>query len=128
MGPAGKKGAGANRIGAAALKVGAGRRGAAVGSPGERSLGVACTRGADAGRSGGRDRPGVRGGEDRTSTTSPAHNPRRGSGAGQCGPLLLAPGHPAGFPRPPCAGPGAQESTTLATALPLVPCSAGREG
>ncbi|MGH0172014.1 UNVERIFIED_CONTAM: hypothetical protein FKN15_073446 [Acipenser sinensis] len=65
MGPAGKKGAGANRIGAAALKVGAGRRGAAVGSPGERSLGVACTRGADAGRTGGRDRPGARGGEDR---------------------------------------------------------------
>ncbi|MGH0122783.1 UNVERIFIED_CONTAM: hypothetical protein FKN15_057497 [Acipenser sinensis] len=71
------------------LQKGAGRRGTAVGSPGERSPGVTCTRGADARRTGGRDRPGARGGEDRTSITAPAHNPRRGSGAGQCGPLLL---------------------------------------
>ncbi|MGH0178774.1 UNVERIFIED_CONTAM: hypothetical protein FKN15_018126 [Acipenser sinensis] len=89
MGSAGKKGAGANRIGAAAPKVGAGRRGAAVGSPGERSPGIACTGGA---ATGGRDRPGARGGEHHTSTTAPAHNPGRGSGAGQCGPLPLAPG------------------------------------
>ncbi|MGH0158544.1 UNVERIFIED_CONTAM: hypothetical protein FKN15_035631 [Acipenser sinensis] len=61
---------------------------------------------------------------EEVSTTAPAHNPGRGSSAGQCGPLPLAPGHPAGLPRPPCAGPGAQESATLATALPLVPCSA----
>ncbi|MGH0153293.1 UNVERIFIED_CONTAM: hypothetical protein FKN15_024428 [Acipenser sinensis] len=39
-------------------------------------------------------------------------------------PSTFAPGHPAGLPRPPCAGPGAQESAALATALPLVPCSA----
>ncbi|MGH0117512.1 UNVERIFIED_CONTAM: hypothetical protein FKN15_038032 [Acipenser sinensis] len=124
MGSAGKKGAGANRIGAATPKVGAGRRGVAVGSPGERSPGIACTGGAATGRTGGRDRPGARGGEHHTSTTAPAHNPGRGSGAGQCGPLPLAPGHPAGLPRPPCAWPGAQESAPPATALPLVPYSA----
>ncbi|MGH0175744.1 UNVERIFIED_CONTAM: hypothetical protein FKN15_000223 [Acipenser sinensis] len=91
--------------------------------PGERSPGVACT-GGSARRTGGRDRPGTRGGEHHTSTTAPDHNPGRGSGAGQCGPLPLAPGHPAGLPRPPCAWPGAQESAPSATALPLVPYSA----
>ncbi|MGH0161626.1 UNVERIFIED_CONTAM: hypothetical protein FKN15_057071 [Acipenser sinensis] len=40
------------------------------------------------------------------------------------GPSPLAPGHPACLPGPPCAGPRAREFATLATALPLVPCSA----
>ncbi|MGH0161391.1 UNVERIFIED_CONTAM: hypothetical protein FKN15_041128 [Acipenser sinensis] len=57
-------------------------------------------------------------------TTAPTTTPTVQSGVAASGPLPLAPGHPAGFPGPPCAGPRAQESATLATALPLVPCSA----
>ncbi|MGH0123818.1 UNVERIFIED_CONTAM: hypothetical protein FKN15_029940 [Acipenser sinensis] len=47
-------------VGAAAPKMGAGRR-SVVGSAGERSPGIACTRGAATGRTGGRDRPGAKG-------------------------------------------------------------------
>ncbi|MGH0168882.1 UNVERIFIED_CONTAM: hypothetical protein FKN15_055677 [Acipenser sinensis] len=59
-----------------------------------------------------------------TSTTAPTTTPTVQFGAAASSPSTVAPGHPAGLPRPPCAGPGAQESAALATALPLVPCSA----
>ncbi|MGH0117040.1 UNVERIFIED_CONTAM: hypothetical protein FKN15_028152 [Acipenser sinensis] len=64
------------------------------------------------------------GGEKHTSTTAPTTTPTVQFGAAASSPSTVAPGHPAGLPRPPCAGPGAQESAALATALPLVPCSA----
>ncbi|MGH0164328.1 UNVERIFIED_CONTAM: hypothetical protein FKN15_046810 [Acipenser sinensis] len=63
------------------------------------------------------------GGEKHTSTTAPTTTPTVQFGAAASSPSTFAPGHPAGLPRPPCAGPGAQESAALATALPLVPCS-----
>ncbi|MGH0174515.1 UNVERIFIED_CONTAM: hypothetical protein FKN15_008359 [Acipenser sinensis] len=68
--------------------------------------------------------PEPRGEEAHTSTTAPTTTPTVQFGAAASSPSTFAPGHPAGLPRPPCAGPGAQESAALATALPLVPCSA----
>ncbi|MGH0149117.1 UNVERIFIED_CONTAM: hypothetical protein FKN15_051108 [Acipenser sinensis] len=134
--------AGAYRTGAAAPEVGAGvserspavsyTRGAGAGSrmkgrvlPGARGSGAVAVSGAidcNQGRGGAVSQ--ARGGEECTSTTAPSCNPRSSSGAGQCGPLPLAPGNSAGLPRPPCTRPGAQESAPLATALPLVPYSA----
>ncbi|MGH0183253.1 UNVERIFIED_CONTAM: hypothetical protein FKN15_011511 [Acipenser sinensis] len=64
------------------------------------------------------------GGEKHTSTAAPTTTPTVQFGAAASSPSTFAPGHPAGLLRPPCAGPGAQESAALATALPLVPCSA----
>ncbi|MGH0117487.1 UNVERIFIED_CONTAM: hypothetical protein FKN15_078181 [Acipenser sinensis] len=64
------------------------------------------------------------GGEKHTSTTAPTTTPRVQSSPAASSPSPLAPGHPAGLPGPPCAGTRAQERATLATALPLVPCSA----
>ncbi|MGH0119483.1 UNVERIFIED_CONTAM: hypothetical protein FKN15_076707 [Acipenser sinensis] len=63
-------------------------------------------------------------GEKHTSTAAPTTTPTVQFGAAASSPSTVAPGHPTGLPRPPCAGPGAQESAALATALPLVPCSA----
>ncbi|MGH0148057.1 UNVERIFIED_CONTAM: hypothetical protein FKN15_011983 [Acipenser sinensis] len=64
------------------------------------------------------------GGKKHTSTTAPTSTPKVQFGTAASSPSPLAPGHPAGLSGPPCAGPRAQECTTLATALPLIPCFA----
>ncbi|MGH0140761.1 UNVERIFIED_CONTAM: hypothetical protein FKN15_026151 [Acipenser sinensis] len=62
--------------------------------------------------------------EQARDAPAPTTTPTVQFGAAASSPSTVAPGHPAGLLRPPCAGPGAQESAALATALPLVPCSA----
>ncbi|MGH0139195.1 UNVERIFIED_CONTAM: hypothetical protein FKN15_042677 [Acipenser sinensis] len=58
------------------------------------------------------------------SSTAPTTTPAVQSAAAVCGPSPLTPGHPAGWPGPHFARPGAQESAEPVTVRHLVPCSA----
>ncbi|MGH0114540.1 UNVERIFIED_CONTAM: hypothetical protein FKN15_020451 [Acipenser sinensis] len=103
---------GANRIGAAAPKMGAGQRSSAA----SRAIGG----GATASRA---QRGGAAAARTHRGGAAAARAQRVQFGTAASSPSPLAPGHPAGLSGPPCAGPRAQECATRATALPLVPCS-----
>ncbi|MGH0117641.1 UNVERIFIED_CONTAM: hypothetical protein FKN15_041833 [Acipenser sinensis] len=110
----------AQRGGAAAARAQRGGAAAARAQRGGAAAARAQRGGAARSQRGGAAASGAQGGgEKHTSTTAPTTTPTVQFGTAGSSPSPLAPGHPAGLSRPPCAGPRAQECATLATALPL---------